>query len=264
MITAGDKLQVFEDFRVDRALPKFKGATPDGNGFVMQGDVQWVTVAPSGPSVMVTGPRPRRWLTRAFAWIVSLFARKERPALSIPEFFASVKNTERELDIVQERAKGYESALLRARAAGQQALVEQLESGLGAHRSEAQLVAIGMRRYLTESDVVRFYKQSKRGLRLDWIRNFARLIPQDVVANKSRADEIGLFDNYVVLHYDPDAKSYAETHEEREARRDPILFGVMKGRRILYVIGDWVDELCDLTLDQVADALGADVVKELK
>ncbi len=38
----------------------------------------------------------------------------------------------------------------------------------------------------------------------------------------------------------------------------PILFGVIKGRRRLYFVGDWVDEFCDLTFDQIADALGKD------
>lgn len=66
-----------------------------------------------------------------------------------------------------------------------------------------------------------------------------------------------------MLHYDPDARSYAESEEEKAAKRDPILFGLIQGKRQLYFIGDWIDELCDLTLDQLADHMGKDSIKEL-
>jgi len=62
-----------------------------------------------------------------------------------------------------------------------------------------------------------------------------------------------LFDNYVILHFDPDDRGTDE--EARKAARDPVLFGVVKGSRVLYFVGDWVDELCDLTLEQIAETL---------
>jgi hypothetical protein len=37
----------------------------------------------------------------------------------------------------------------------------------------------------------------------------------------------------------------------------------MRGSRNLYYMGDWVDEQCDLTLAQIVDALGKDVVQEI-
>ena len=146
---------------------------------------------------------------------------------------------------------------------GQTALVEKLQGGLDAFRGESQLVAVGLTRYVEEQDLVRFYKQSDRGLRLDWVRNFTRIIPDAVLETKLRCDELKVFDNYVVLHYDPEAKSFAETEAERAKRRDPILFGVIRGSTALYFVGDWIDELCDLTLHQIADARGAGAVKVL-
>jgi hypothetical protein len=119
--------------------------------------------------------------------------------------------------------------------------------------------------YLSEGSLVRFYKASKKGLRLDWVANFTRTIPPEVATKKVRADEVGAFDNYVVLHYDPAEKAFSETEWEQLARtsKDPILFGLMKGRRILYFVGDWIDEVCDLTLDQLADVIGKDAVKTI-
>jgi hypothetical protein len=64
------------------------------------------------------------------------------------------------------------------------------------------------------------------------------------------------------MHHDPTGKSWAETEAERKTREsDPVLFGVIEGRRRLYYVGDWDDEFCDLTLDEVADSLGRDSVK---
>jgi hypothetical protein len=182
------------------------------------------------------------------------------PTLSIEDFFKSVKNTQQELVIVLERAAGYERAMVTAKKAGQTALLERLVAGLNAHKMETQLVAMGLVKFVFEEDIVRFYKQCKKGLRLDYVRNFSRVIPEAIVAKQHRANELGLFDNYVILHYDPQAKSYAETAAEKARRKDPILFGLMKGRRQLYVMGDWIDEVCDLTLDQFAEQLGADAV----
>lgn len=49
----------------------------------------------------------------------------------------------------------------------------------------------------------------------------------------------------------PDKKRYL-------SKKDPILFGLMTERRVLYFVGDWVDDFCNLTLDQIADVLGYD------
>jgi hypothetical protein len=216
------------------------------------------------PGVRLTTVNNRTtWYNRAFLfirwWLFSKQRRQEPTSflMTIEEFFTSLKNNAEEIVVVKERAQGYKNAILNAKKAGQHALLEKLKAGLNAIRAETQLIAIGLSKYLTEETVIKFYKQSPRGLRLDWVRNFGRHIPEDVVAKKSRADELGLFDNYVVLHYDPDAKSYAETEAEKARRKDPILFGVMKNRRILYYIGDWIDEYCDLTLDKLAEAMAS-------
>ena len=177
------------------------------------------------------------------------------PEITVAEFFSSIKDSQDDLDLVDGRARGYEAALDRARKTGQVALVEQLSAGIAAVRAETQLHVMGLTRVLTEATLVEFVKKSPKGLRLDWVRNFTRVIPDDVLATKVDCDERRIFDNYVVLHYDPNKKSWAETQEQAAARKDPILFGVIEGRRKLYFVGEWVDEFCDLSLDQIADVL---------
>jgi hypothetical protein len=309
MITRNDKLEVFENFRIDRDLPKFKSAKETSvieskfsisqDASVVLDSVGFNVVGRSG-SIGVVGPdyadheedskNFQEDLGRVKVWAAqrmfqkqdgaapkkgfwgSLLARfKPQPQptkpdaakISIEEFFLSVKASTHELSVIKERAAGYEKAMADAAKSGQTALYERLVVGLNAYAKETHLIAIGMTKYIEEADIVRFYKQSKKGLRLDWICNYIRTVPTEIIDKKVRADALGVFDNYAVLHYDPQAKSFAETEREISARKDPILFGLIKGRRQLYFVGDWTDELCDLTLDQIADVLGKDVVHEI-
>lgn len=273
MITLRDKLIVLEDFRIDRNLPKYqkkKGKsdiylTADSLTVSDFSEDSGIAVSNSARSLHLplhSGYTIGALLSRVLAWFTGLFRRKPPKPISVTDFFISVKNSAKEIEVIKERVVGSERAIVSATKAGQVALVEELMDGLNAQRMEAQMSAVGVTKYLEEQSVVDFYKKSERGLRLDWIMNFTRQVPSDVISVKSRTDELELFDNYVVLHYDPDVKSYAETEKERlDKKRDPILFGLMKGCRKLYFVGDWKDDYCDLTLDQIADALGKDVVK---
>ena len=279
MITNDNKLEILENFRADHKLPKYvkqrevyrmkMAENTEDFGDEMSpgfrvGSVNSVLFNGSSGSISVTVPPRGFW-----PWFWSLFARKvkpkpEIPTITIEEFFSAVKNSAQELETVQNRAAGYEQAMERAKQAGQTALLEKLEHGLEVYRNESQLLALDSRRYLTEADLVRFVKEAKKGLRLDWVGNFTRMIPIDILQRKIRMDELGVFDNYVVLHYDPNKKSWAETQADIARRLDPILFGVMVSSRNLYFVGDWVDDQCDLTLEQIVDTLGADVVKEIE
>jgi hypothetical protein len=189
------------------------------------------------------------------------------PEMTVQEFFSGVKDSGEALTVVEGRIEGYQAALRRAHQTGQKALQEALEAGVEAARAETRLMALGVTSIVSEETMVEFVMKSPKGLRMDWVRNFTRHIPDDVLEAKVKCDEEGAFDNYAVLHYDPDKKSYAETQAEieaeRERRKDPILFGLIEGRRQLYFIGEWVDEFCDLSLDQIADVLGQDATTEL-
>ncbi len=284
----GDKLLIFENFRVDRDLPKFQKRVRKVIDLddVTSGSIQlaedsnedltlmsedtiralqhissrkWDDGDEYGPRLVpITAKKPwqQRLLSKLAVWKREPKEQPQLPSMTIPEFFTSLKNSASELEVLQERAMGYEKALANAEAAGQTALYEQLKAGLHAYWMESQLIALKLTKFLKEEDVVRFAGLTKRGLSLDWIKNFTRVIPSEIVATKKRLDELGVFDNYVVLHYDPEKKAVAETAKETEARKDPILFGVIENRRVLYFVGDWIDEYCDLTLDQLADVVG--------
>ena len=291
------KLHIFEEFRVDPTLPKFNIPLDDdeessimmSSGGLSRRRMRFQSGSGETPSqsgsgtVSGTNFKDHTWMQRILFWFLDLYstpneqlcwrststseqlvrALNPNPELTVRDFFKSVKNQQKELEVVDSRVRGYEAALERAQQAGQTALVERLQAGIEATRSETQLHAIGLNQVLLEETIVEFVKKSPRGLRLDWIRNFTRVVPDEVLAEKVRCDDLLIFDNYVILHYDPEGKSWAETRAEIEDRKDPILFGLIKDRRQLYFVGEWVDEYCDLTLDQIADVLGKDATEQL-
>jgi hypothetical protein len=256
MFNSQGKLDIFENFLVDPSLPKNTPTTKDA---IAQPRVSIIT-----SDRLIIGNSGETNKKSFFSKLHDrLFKREPKPTITIEQFFASVKNSTEQIDIVNQRAKGYETAILKAKLMGQRALYENLTHNLEAVRSESNLIAIGLTKFLSEEKLVEFVKKAKKGLRLDWIENFTRMIPDELHKKKVECDARYVFDNYVILHYDPQSKSWAETEEEKSRKKDPILFGVIQGRRRLYYIGDWIDEFCNLTLDQVADTIGADNIKTL-
>lgn len=115
---------------------------------------------------------------------------------------------------------------------------------------------------ITEEQLVDFVKKTEKGVSLCYIKNFIRPVPEEVIKKKKEADELLVFDNYCVLFYDPEKKSFKQTEAEKEAERkkkaDPILFGMIHGSTNLYYITDWIDEYCDLTIDEFLKVSGID------
>lgn len=187
--------------------------------------------------------------------------KEETQKMTVEEFFSSVKNSAEELNLVKERFKNYESAIEHLKKTGQVFLIEQMEQDLEIHSAETKLYAIGLRKVVTEKNIVDFAKKSPRALKLDWIQNFARLIPGKVIDVKMNADEKHIFDNYCVLHFDPDNKGSQQTNAEKAKAKDPILFGVIAGSTKLYYVAAWIDEFCDLTFDKLVETLGEEAIK---
>ena len=130
---------------------------------------------------------------------------------------------------------------------------------------EAAVCAAGFTEYVTEETMIDFLRKSERGTVVDFLRYYEDEIPPEVIERKLAADKLMVFDNYVVAHYSDmiqKAAAVAETasaeaeQREREKRRDPILFGLIKNSRKLYYICDWKTETDDLTLEKLEKELG--------
>lgn len=195
--------------------------------------------------------------------IKSLFKKREievkenEKYIDALQFFSLVKASSKEsVATYRDRVSDYLSAVHNAVTVGQTALMEDLLRGLVTNKYESVLFAEGLYYVVTEEQMVSFVKQCEKGIKLDYIKNFTRPLPQDVVSKIERINQLEVFDNYVVLYYDPDGKIYKETAREEAKRKDPIVFGVIAGSTKLYYIADWIDEYCDLTLEKFIDAIG--------
>lgn len=200
----------------------------------------------------------KSWLKRVF----NLFGKKEKKEEEIPpmdalKFFSLVKASSKESAAVyKDRVSKYLTALHNATNIGQTALQEELIRGLITNRYESVLFAEGYYYAIAEEQMVNFVTQCERGIKLSYLKNFNRPIPQSIIDKVTKLNNLEVFDNYVVLYYDPDGMIYKETAQEQAKRRDPIIFGVIAGSRKLYYVDDWVDEFCDLTLEAFVDSLG--------
>ena len=193
-----------------------------------------------------------------------------------------MKQSTDKLKVVDKVEKNIKYVLVNLKITRQTALIEHVEDKLSVIRAEAFLLQNKFDKYLTENNIVEFYKKFKiqcgeteenskylkthmsKALRLTWIKNYTRIIPNDVIDIKKKTDALKVFDNYVVLHFNSLNESVNDTKEEiREKAKDPILFGVIKDSSKLYYVGDWVDEYCDLTLDKLLEEINLKEVNKL-
>lgn len=281
-ITGTKVLNIFENFTTDRNLPKFKKeSNPEGSyvvisnaGFISSssstimmgsGNTFTDTVVENTVESVSGNIDSRKPKLGFFKGILKWFRTKKKK--NVNKVFLQIFENLEQLKNFKDREDYINKALEVAKSNGQTALVEKIKKTRTTHQFESQLLALGFVKVITEEQLIKFAYECERGLRLDWVKNFTRNIPADVMEKKNRADELKIFDNYVILHYDPENKHNTLTDEEVAKKKDPILFGVCEGTRKLYYVGDWKDEFCDLTFEDLIAKIGEEnlkIVKEVK
>jgi len=292
MLNGNKTLRIFDSFKIDKNLPKWKEKaenfeTDSSLTFVSESD-NWSTTPSINSDDLITEFRKSsidylqylknqldvqggnlsifsKFKFYTFIYFTSLFLKDKKKNIiietkySIEDFFLTIKNSKMELNKTKDILKKYEDVLIEARKNGQQSLVEKLIKMKDVISSECRLIENGITKYVTEDQVVKFYKGTDKNkkLKLTYVENYIRVIPSDVIELKDATDELKVFDNYVILHYDPLNNSTDLTEVEKEKAKDPIMFGVIQNSRKLYFIGDWIDEYCDLTLDKMMETIGA-------
>ncbi len=263
-------LLIFDDFVVDYTLPKYKkekgskqnsGDMPDefiggafDNAIIPKISTAGISFGSSPPSVDSKELPLSLWKR-----FLNLF--KSKPKYTVQQFFSIVKGNLHSPEIYIEKVNEFLKVANHAKDLGQIALYESVMTDVNTIKQEAVLLAGDFTTCILEEQIVQFYKDSEKGLSLHFVKNFSRIIPNEVLEIKLKADALKIFDNYVVLYYDKDQKTFKETQAEINKRKDPILFGVINGVRKLYYIADWQDEFCDLTLKQLIDKFGPDAIK---
>jgi len=217
----------------------------------------------------------RKILYHIFLTILPLFLKKDKKIKvqnkiiypSIKDFFTTLVNQKLVLKKSKTVFDTYEKMINNAKVSGQTALIERLLKEKDVVSQECKLIEDGITTYVTEEQVVKLYNTigEKTDLQLTWIKNFVRIIPDECIELKNKADQSLIFDNYVILHYDPKRTGFEYTEKEieeiEEKKKDPIMFGVIEGSNKLYFICDWVDEICDLTMEKMMDLIDSNEFK---
>lgn len=193
-------------------------------------------------------------------WLVSFL--KAKPD-SVEKTFSAVKaqiavSTTAELEQARQLVNHYVKAV---RDVGQVGKAQQLAACESFLTYQVALAKAGYNKYITEADVIKFMLKAERGVSVEYLRYYNGTMPAKVAAEKTKVDQLKIFDNYVVMFYDSDANRLKElkkeqVRQERERRRDPILFGTILGCRKLFYICDWVTPEDDLTFEVVEKLIG--------
>ena len=170
-------------------------------------------------------------------------------------FFDTLKRSKKQVLIIDGIIDKYLKSIEKAEKFGQTALAEKMKDEIEIVKKEALAVVNGVKEYLTEQQVEKLMKKSSKNIEIDNIKNFVRHLPENLIEKVEKLKKDNVFDSYVVMHYDPKKENTELTKKEKEKKRDPILFGLIKGSRNLYFIGDWVDEYCDLTLKEAVNII---------
>jgi hypothetical protein len=189
---------------------------------------------------------------------LSVGVKKEVGDIQARFYFDLVKKRKSKIDtaFLEGKMKYLEKTVNKLLDAGQEAFADKLFKEIVVYTRELEIASRGVE-YFVENEVLQKYKHRIKGGHISDTKfeDYTRVIPEDVLEAKKKTE--GVFDGYVIYHYwkgdSADVKNM--TSEEKSNMKDPILFGIIKDTRRLYLIADWEDEFCDLTFKEIIDCV---------
>ena len=148
--------------------------------------------------------------------------------------------------------------LKKTKLTGQTSAAKKIVDQYSLIMRELKAASFGFDTIVYKSDIEKFIKDiSKNPVKIIELSKYPREVDDSVIDKLVVAKENELFDEYYILFTDYSMKETKKIAEERRDK-DPILFGAFKTadknnipeERFFY-IGDWVDEYCDLTLEEM-------------
>lgn len=181
----------------------------------------------------------------------------EENILTPSQYFENIKNAKNTVTLESIRNSYGVMAQLAEKynITGQTRSLQKLNFLVDVLCKEEKLVELGITTFVYK-DVIEDYIEniSNDVVKIIELSRYIREIPDEIVEIISKTKNI--FDEMYVVFTDYTGKEERKTKQERRDK-DPILFGCFKNSSIVadrfYVLGDWVDEYCDLTLDKLID-----------
>lgn len=169
--------------------------------------------------------------------------------------FIKTNMTENALEDLRAQAQTLGQLLVNARANGQVGFSDELVQRIAQVMKEQEFRVRGYAKWFDRQVIRRFMERTNVRLSFTDVERFPRPIPAEPAAIIRQLQEAKVFDELVILHMDPTGEQ-AVSFSERIKKKDPILFGVCRhNTERLFYITDWVDEVCDLTMDKLLAAI---------
>lgn len=185
------------------------------------------------------------------------------------DYFNYVKNMKSVADIAEfeQLRDSCLSLLKKAVITGQKKMAQELTRQYNIVLKELRAIENGYNVIIFRTDVEKYINDLQENpIRIIELENYERDVPDDVIEKIADIKEKNLFDRLYVIFTDYSLKETKKIAKHRH-EKDPILFGSFncavndetssksKERYIpderMFFIADWVDEKCDLTLEEL-------------
>ena len=185
---------------------------------------------------------------------------KKEVTLTPAEYFEKIKSlketiTDESLLKVMELA---EQKLKKFKLLKQAEAAQITTNYISMFQKEIKIIQAGFTEYVLKTDVEHYmFQLADKTVFCCEIADYPREIPDEIVDKIS--DHMDLFDNIYVVFTDY-SKKVSDAVGKKTVEKDPVIFGSINFGRVdgqtvigprLYFLGDWVDEYCDLTLDEI-------------
>ena len=175
-------------------------------------------------------------------------------------YFNYVKDMKKDIEDenLQSVADNCLTLLAKTKLTGQTKIAEKIFKQYSLIMRELNAAKFGFNTIVYKSDIEKFItKISNHPVKLIELKNYPREVDDKVVDKLMVAKENNLFDEYYIVFTDYTGEETKKVAKERRDK-DPILFGAFKTddtnnipeERFFY-IGDWIDEYCELTLEEM-------------
>ena len=190
--------------------------------------------------------------------VAALEQKNEFAELTPTQYFDRLKGlkkdiTEEDIDNVLNNCL---ELMKKPKITGQKKMAKKIYEQAQILLKELKAVKAGFDTYVLREDILYYIEKiSKKTVKIIELENYERDIPDEVVDKLVEAQP--LFDEFFIIFTDYTGE--AERTVQKEKRdKDPILFGVIHHpektnvpTNRFYFIADWVDEYCDLTLEEL-------------
>lgn len=175
-------------------------------------------------------------------------------------YFNYVKNMKKDIkdENLETVADNCLLLLQKTKITGQTSAAKKIFDQYSLIMRELKAASFGFNTIVYKSDIEKFITDiSKHPVKIIELEKYTREVDDSVIDKLVLAKENQLFDEYYVLFTDYSMEDTKKIAKERRDK-DPILFGAFKTQdnnnipenRFFY-IGDWKDEYCDLTLEEM-------------